>query len=59
VLDTNVISELRGPARADPKVLAWAQATPVHLTFISAITVLALEVGVLLIKRKDGTQGLI
>lgn len=57
VLDTNVISELRRPARAEPKVLAWAQATPVHLTFVSAITVLELELGVLQIERRDSAQG--
>ena len=53
VLDTNVISELRRPAKADPKVLAWAQAIPVAQTFVSAITVLEIELGALLMERKD------
>ncbi|CAG9181179.1 Toxin FitB [Cupriavidus laharis] len=57
VLDTNVISELRNPARADPKVLAWASTQPIGAQFISAITVLELEMGVLMKERKDAAQG--
>ena len=53
VLDTNVISELRRPAKADPKVLAWANATPVVETYVSAITILEIELGALLMERKD------
>ena len=53
VLDTNVISELRRPAKANPKVSAWAAATPVANTFLSSITILELEVGALLMERKD------
>ncbi len=53
VLDTNVISELRRPNRAHPNVLAWANATPVTSTFISAITILEIELGTLLMERKD------
>ena len=29
LLDTNVLSELRVPKRADPGVLAWASSQPV------------------------------
>jgi toxin FitB len=57
ILDTNVISELRRPAKADPKVLAWAAATPLASFFISAITLLELELGVLLMERKDANHG--
>jgi toxin FitB len=57
ILDTNVISELRRPAKADPKVLAWATATPVASTFLSSITILEIELGMLLIERKDKAQG--
>ena len=57
VLDTNILSELRNPARADPKVLAWASMQPIGAQFISAITVLELEMGVLTKERKDPVQG--
>ena len=57
LLDTNVVSELRRAAKANPKVLAWARATQVGALFISAITVLELEYGVLLMERRDPAQG--
>ena len=57
VLDTNVVSELRRPEKADPKVLAWASATPLASFFLSSITVLELELGTLLMERKDADQG--
>ena len=57
VLDTNVISELRRPKIANPKVLAWAAATPVTDTFLSAITILEIELGALLLERKDKANG--
>ena len=57
ILDTNVVSELRRPDKADPKVLAWASAAPLDHFFLSAITVLELELGALLIDRKDPDQG--
>ena len=53
VLDTNIISELRRPAKANPRVLAWARATPVTQTFLSVITILEIELGALLMERKD------
>jgi predicted nucleic acid-binding protein len=59
VLDTNVLSELRQPKRSNPKVLAWASSQPVGAQFLSAITVLELELGVLQKERKDGAQGAI
>jgi predicted nucleic acid-binding protein len=57
ILDTNVVSELRRPSRADPKVLAWAGKSPVAGFFLSSITVLELELGTLLMERKDASQG--
>lgn len=57
VLDTNVISELRRPARADPHLLAWASATPTSRLFLSAITLLEIEMGVLRVARRDHAQG--
>ena len=59
LLDTNVVSELRKAksGRADPNVVAWAQPIPVGSLFLSAITVLELELGVLLIERREAVQG--
>lgn len=57
LLDTNVISELRRPDRADRNVLAWANAVPATNFFMSAISILEIEVGARLIERKDATQG--
>jgi len=59
VLDTNVVSELRQPARCNPGVLAWAAMQPIAAQFVSAITVLELELGVLQKQRKDAAQGAI
>ena len=59
LLDTNVVSELRRAAKANRDVLAWANDTPPNMLFVSAITILELEYGVLLIERKDEAQGAI
>lgn len=59
LLDTNVISELRKSktGKADKNVIAWAAGVPVASLFLSAITILELETGVLLIERRDRAQG--
>jgi toxin FitB len=57
LLDTNVISELRRPDKADRNVVAWASALPASGFFISAISVLEIELGALLIAGKDSAQG--
>ncbi len=59
VLDTNVVSELRRPEKANPKVMAWASTTPLTTFFLSSITILELELGVQLMERKDAAQGMI
>ena len=59
LLDTNVVSELRRPERADGNVRAWASNTPVELYAISVVTVLELERGTLLMERRDAVQGAI
>jgi predicted nucleic acid-binding protein len=58
-LDTNVVSELRKVrlGKADLNVAAWAQSVDAADLFVSAITILELELGVLSIERKDATQG--
>src|SRR5260370_7367585 len=57
LLDTNVISELRRPDKADRNVAAWANAIPAASFFMSAISILEIELGALLIARKDAAQG--
>lgn len=57
LLDTNVISELRRPDKADRNVVAWANAIPAANFFISAISILEIELGARLIERKDVKQG--
>jgi toxin FitB len=57
LLDTNVISELRRPDKADRNVAAWARTVPAARFFISAISILEIELGALLVARKDTTQG--
>ncbi len=59
LLDTNVISELRkgGSSKINPNVERWAKQTTGSALFLSVITILELEMGVLLIERKDRIQG--
>ena len=59
LLDTKVVSELRKAksGRADKNVLAWADSVSATRLFLSVITVLELETGVLLVERRDAAQG--
>lgn len=59
VLDTNVLSELRKVrlGKADANVAAWAESVDAADLFVSVITLMELELGVLSIERKDATQG--
>jgi predicted nucleic acid-binding protein len=59
VLDTNVVSELRKAkaGKADRNVTAWAAQVPAASLFLSAITILELESGVLSVERQDPKQG--
>ncbi|MFJ4145079.1 type II toxin-antitoxin system VapC family toxin [Pseudomonas sp. NPDC089734] len=56
LLDTNVVSELR-KRHVDANVVAWANTTTPASLFISAVTVMELETGVLRIERRDPLQG--
>lgn len=59
LLDTNVVSELRKIrfGKANPGVVAWANGVSAPSLFLSPINVLELESGVLLLERRDPTQG--
>jgi predicted nucleic acid-binding protein len=56
LLDTNVVSELRRGERADPRVRAWAAALPEAAAFLSVVTLLEIERGILLVERRDAEQ---
>jgi hypothetical protein len=57
LLDTNVISELRKATRADALVRTWAENVPSNSFWLSSVTVLELEIGVLRVERRDAPQG--
>lgn len=57
ILDTNVLSELRRPDKADRRVQAWAATQPLSSFYLSAITIMELELGILSVTRKDAGQG--
>lgn len=57
LLDTNVISELRRPDKAHRNVATWAGTIPAASFFLSAISILEIELGALLIARRDAAQG--
>jgi predicted nucleic acid-binding protein len=53
ILDTNVISELRKAGKAHHNVKKWAAPLASESLYISVISVLELEMGILLIERRD------
>lgn len=58
LLDTNVISELRKvkSGRADKGVVAWASTLDAGTLFLSAMTIMELEIGILQVERRDASQ---
>jgi len=61
LLDTNVVAELRKAkaGKANKRVTAWANSVAPASLFLSTITVLEMELGVLLMERRDVSQGAI
>jgi len=59
ILDTNVVSELRKIrlGRADKQFSKWADSMETADLYLSVITVQELEMGVLLLERRDVKQG--
>jgi hypothetical protein len=59
LLDTNVVSELRkaSAGTANARVIAWAKREDESTLFLSAITLMELEVGALQMERRDPRQG--
>lgn len=57
LVDTNVVSELRNPARCHPHVKAWQASVDPSMVHLSAISLLELEHGTRLMERRDPRQG--
>jgi toxin FitB len=59
LLDTNVVSELRkvGERRGDASVAAWTARHDATRFYISAVTLMEIERGVLLLERRGTDQG--
>lgn len=59
LLDTNVVSELRkvGDGKADLGLVAWVSSQDAAQFFISALTLMEIEIGILLLARRDEAQG--
>lgn len=57
LLDTNVLSELRRRDRTHARVAAWADDIHLSELFLSAVTILEIEAGTLMVERRDAAQG--
>ncbi len=59
ILDTNVVSELRKArtGKIDTNVSTWAESMEASDLFISSITIMELELGILSVERRDAMQG--
>jgi len=59
LLDTDVVAELRKVrlGKADPNVAVWSATAPVGTLYLSAVTILELETGVVGMERRDAAQG--
>ena len=59
LLDTNIVSELRkiSLGTADLNVARWADRVNANSLYLSAVTILELEMGILQRERKDPKQG--
>lgn len=59
LLDTNVISELRkvGDGKADTNVVQWVSSIDAASSYLSVVTIMELEIGILRVERRDQRQG--
>lgn len=59
ILDTNVVSELRkaGDGKADPMVVSWLSLQDTGNFYVSIITIMELDLGIIRMERKDPRQG--
>lgn len=59
LLDTNVVSELRkaGDGKADANVAEWLSREDASRFYVSVVTLMELELGILRLERRDPDQG--
>jgi predicted nucleic acid-binding protein len=57
ILDTDVVSELRKGNKAHQSVRIWAEPLPAASLYLSVVSILELEIGILLVERRDPKQG--
>lgn len=57
LLDTNVLSGLRtGKPQPDAQVLAWAATVPLAAQYVSVVTWMEIDIGILRLQRRDAAQ---
>ncbi|GGD99826.1 twitching motility protein PilT [Aureimonas endophytica] len=56
LLDTNIVSTLRRPDRIAPDILKRLHALPGDASFVSVMTIMEIEQGILLCQRRDPKQ---
>jgi toxin FitB len=56
LVDTNVLAELRRPERTHRGVAAWADSVAADDLFVSAASILEIEIGILRLARRDAVQ---
>jgi predicted nucleic acid-binding protein len=56
VLDTNVVSELRKGPKATPSVWAWANSHAMTDFYLSTITIMEIEIGILRLVTRDARR---
>ncbi|ASQ46110.1 type II toxin-antitoxin system VapC family toxin [Legionella clemsonensis] len=59
LMDTNVVSEIRKGTRANGNVISWAKTASTASLFLSVISILEIEIGILQKERQDPSQGAI
>jgi toxin FitB len=55
LLDTNVISELRKAAKAEPAVRLWSERHSVNSCYLSVVTLMEIKIGYLRLSKRDET----
>ena len=56
LLDTNVVSALRRLDKGEPRLREWAAEAPLAQLYLSVVTILEIERGILLVERRDARQ---
>jgi predicted nucleic acid-binding protein len=59
ILDTNVLSGIRRPERENDAFRAWAENSRGNDSFLSAVSILEVEIGAARMSRRDPAQALV